>query len=50
MNWRDLIPFLGWQPLTPAGALELDLDPSAAWEALVLQWLGRGMVICARPC
>lgn len=44
-----MIPRLRWVPLTPYGALELDLHPGELWEALTLEWLGGGIVIVCRP-
>lgn len=43
------IPFLGYRVLDAEIIDELGLDRSWRWEGLILEWMGSGIVLWARP-
>ena len=43
-----LIPRLRWEILSIEDSRELGLSTHWVWEGLSFEWLGRGMLFCAR--
>ena len=48
MNWKDLIPFVGWIDLDDEQVEVCDLDRGWRWRGLVAEWLGAGFILWAK--